>query len=173
MLLARSHGLYMVVSSLTSCLSLFQQPSHSDSVSKQIAFRKYRRYVSRSCIRRPHISHSAFGGGDTLGLRAFVLSDLHTDCSENMTWVKSKPTKQGRKDVLLVAGDVAETYGSFVLTMSLLKERFEHVLFVPGNHDLWCRRDKEEHLDSLEKLDKLLDACSRLGVVTSPILQWS
>ncbi|KAK4801205.1 hypothetical protein SAY86_021692 [Trapa natans] len=77
----------------------------------------------------------------TVGLQVFVVSDLHTDYSENMEWVNCLSPTKYKKDVLLVAGDVAETYKNFVLTMSLLKDRFEHVLYVPGNHDLWCRRD--------------------------------
>ncbi|RZB61984.1 hypothetical protein D0Y65_044322 [Glycine soja] len=56
----------------------------------------------------------------------------------------------------------------FVVTMSLLKERFEHVFYVPGNHDLWCRREGQNYVDSLEKLNKLLDACERIGVETNP-----
>ncbi|XP_059453472.1 uncharacterized protein LOC132184010 isoform X3 [Corylus avellana] len=86
-----------------------------------------------------------------------------------MKWVKSLSTVRHRKDVLLVAGDVAETYDNFVLTMSLLKDGFEHVFYVPGNHDLWCR-DGQDNDDSLEKLNKLLDACRGLGVETNPMV---
>ncbi|KAI9087875.1 hypothetical protein K1719_030205 [Acacia pycnantha] len=67
-------------------------------------------------------------------------------------------------------GDVAETYDKFVVTLSLLKERFQHVFFVPGNHDLWCRHEGENYVDSLEKLNKLLDACKSLGVETNPMV---
>ncbi|XP_019195770.1 PREDICTED: uncharacterized protein LOC109189612 [Ipomoea nil] len=103
------------------------------------------------------------------GLQVFVLSDLHTDYSENMTWVRGLSRTVGQnKDVLLVAGDVAETRNNFVLTMSLLKDRFAHVFFVPGNHDLWLRREKDNNVNSLEKLDELLDACQRIGVETNP-----
>ncbi|KAG8368682.1 hypothetical protein BUALT_Bualt15G0071100 [Buddleja alternifolia] len=100
--------------------------------------------------------------------RVFVVSDLHTDYSENMSWVKSLSSDTYSKDVLVVAGDVAETFATFVLTMSLLKNKFQHVFFVPGNHDLWLRREKSDYLDSLDKLDKLLEACQRLGVETKP-----
>ncbi|KAF6165644.1 hypothetical protein GIB67_010680 [Kingdonia uniflora] len=104
------------------------------------------------------------------GLRVFVLSDLHTDYSENMDWVKSLSTIRYRNDVLIVAGDVAETYNDFVFTMSLLKDRFEHVFYVPGNHDLWCRWEGDNYLDSIEKLNALLTACSGIGVKTSPAI---
>lgn len=86
---------------------------------------------------------------DTVGLEVFVVSDLHTEYEENMAWLKGLPKKGKKKEVLLVAGDVAETYEKFVLTMSLLKASFEHVFFVPGNHDLWLRREKENYVSSL------------------------
>lgn len=116
----------------------------------------------------PQIFPSA--NGEVLGLRVFVLSDLHTDYSENMTWVKGLSTVKHKKDVLLVAGDVAETYNNFVVTMSILKDRFEHVFYVPGNHDLWCRSEKDDYRDSLEKLNELLGACRRIGVETNPMV---
>ncbi|CAN1342407.1 Probable WRKY transcription factor 21 [Linum perenne] len=88
----------------------------------------------------------------------------------NMSWVECLSTNKHRNDVLIVAGDVAETYKNFYLTMALLKEKFEHVFFVPGNHDLWCRKEGEDYLDSLEKLNKLLGACRGLGVETQPLV---
>lgn len=42
------------------------------------------------------------------------------------------------------------------------------MFFVPGNHDLWCRREIQPSLGSLEKLEKLLNACQRLGIETKP-----
>ncbi|XP_057544421.1 uncharacterized protein LOC130823707 isoform X2 [Amaranthus tricolor] len=106
----------------------------------------------------------------TESVRVFVLSDLHTDYVENMTWVKRMSSSSYQDDILLVAGDVAETYDKFFLTMSLLKNKFKHVFFVPGNHDLWCRREGEEFLDSLDKLNALLHACDELGVESNPLI---
>ncbi|XP_031252600.1 uncharacterized protein LOC116110535 isoform X1 [Pistacia vera] len=130
---------------------------------KQVPARNFLRQ-----IKRPQILPSASGGA--FGLRVFVISDLHTDYSENMRWVKSLSSTRHKKDVLIVAGDVAETFNNFIFTMSLLKDRFQHVLFVPGNHDLWCRYEGVDYLDSLEKLNKLLDACRGLGVETNPVV---
>ncbi|KAG4172413.1 hypothetical protein ERO13_A12G272200v2 [Gossypium hirsutum] len=122
---------------MISCLSL-----SSYSFCEKIALKKYRRCVKTGCIKRPQVVSGAKKDG--FGLRVFVLSDLHTDYPENMAWVRSLSTKRHDKDVLLVAGDVAEMYDNFILTMSLLKERFEYVFFVPGNHDLWCRWETED-----------------------------
>lgn len=101
-----------------------------------------RGYVERAQI-------LSFPEDAAVGLRVFVVSDLHTDYSENMEWVKCLSTTKHKNDVLLVAGDVAETYKNFFLTMSLLKDRFEHVLYVPGNHDLWCRQESEHYVRDL------------------------
>ncbi|WOK98898.1 hypothetical protein Cni_G07610 [Canna indica] len=108
--------------------------------------------ASRRCARSTKICFGArqqmlpancsFGGPcDADDMRVFVVSDLHTDYKENMEWVRRLSTEWYKKDVLIVAGDVAETYGNFVLTMSELKQRFHSIFYVPGNHDLWCRRE--------------------------------
>ncbi|XP_065623646.1 uncharacterized protein LOC112019722 [Quercus suber] len=150
-----------------SCVS--QKPMNLNYLSKHIAaLSKYKTDIKRGFIERPQIL--ALTSRDAVGLRVFVLSDLHTDYAENMRWVKSISTVRHKKDVILIAGDVAEIYGNFVLTMSLLKDRFEHVFYVPGNHDLWCRREGEDYVSSLQKLNKLLDACRVLGVETNPMV---
>lgn len=120
------------------CLSLSQK-----SLPKQVQIGAQMKYTTR---RRPEILTSSAAASSTSasGLRVFVLSDLHTDYSENMTWVKCLSTTRHNKDVLLVAGDVAEKYDNFVLTMSILKDRFQRVLFVPGNHDIWCRGEEDQ-----------------------------
>ncbi|XP_015966114.1 uncharacterized protein LOC107489859 [Arachis duranensis] len=161
----------MVVRFNPSCLTLYQHPHHSVCFSKQVSVKSsYGRHMKRGGISRPQIEFpSPLGNGE--GLRVFVVSDLHTDYAENLNWVKClNNVKHNVNDVLLVAGDVAETYDLFVVTMSLLKERFEHVLYVPGNHDLWCRREGQKYVDSVEKLDKLLEACKALGVETQPMV---
>lgn len=103
-----------------------------------------RRIVRWKCTRRPEILPCV--SKERTGLRVFVLSDLHTDYAENMMWVNHISMVTHKKDILLVAGDVAETFKNFVQTMSLLKDRFEHVFYVPGNHDLWCRWEKEKYV---------------------------
>ncbi|KAK2989513.1 hypothetical protein RJ640_005405 [Escallonia rubra] len=159
----------MVVWLLPSSSSLPQQPLLSFCPSYKIALRKCNREIRQNCTKRPQVPPLA-NEEAVAGLRLFVLSDLHTDYSENMTWVKSLSTTRHKKDVLLVAGDVAETCTKFVQTMSILKDRFEHVFYVPGNHDLWCRWEKDDYPDSLEKLNKLLEACRRIGVETNPMV---
>ncbi|XP_042047385.1 acyl-carrier-protein phosphodiesterase PptH-like [Salvia splendens] len=117
-------------------------------------------------VTRPAVETAAINGNDCA--RVYVVSDLHTDYSENMSWLSSLPNHNDRQSVLLVAGDVAETHQNFVVSMSILRDKFDRVFFVPGNHDLWLRREKIDYLSSLDKLDKLLEACEKLGVETKP-----
>lgn len=169
----------MVMRSISSCLTLSQTPPPPPPpprprASNHLSTQKQCKRNSRNyCITRPQILPPPPLSRDALGFRVFVLSDLHTDYPENMNWVKSLSTKAYKNDLLLLAGDVAETYHNFYSTMSLLKDRFQHVFYVPGNHDLWCRSEPEGHpyyLDSLDKLNKLLDACRGLGVQTRPMV---
>lgn len=166
----------MVMRSISSCLTLSQTPPPRPRprASNHLSTQKQCKRNSRNyCITRPQILPPPPLSRDALGFRVFVLSDLHTDYPENMNWVKSLSTKAYKNDLLLLAGDVAETYHNFYSTMSLLKDRFQHVFYVPGNHDLWCRSEPEGHpyyLDSLDKLNKLLDACRGLGVQTRPMV---
>lgn len=156
----------MLLKGIPSCLSIYSGPVFSNYSPKQQSYNKNRRNIKQFRVTRSPIE--TFCNGETKGLRVFVLSDLHTDYSENMAWVSSLSKVRYKDDVLLLAGDVAEKYNNFVLTMSLLKDRFEHVFYVPGNHDLWCRFEEDRDLDSLSKMDKLFDTCKGLGVETNP-----
>ena len=49
-----------------------------------------------------------------------------------------RPASDG--DWLIVAGDVAERVDDVVGTLTLLRERFATVVWVPGNHELWTRQ---------------------------------
>jgi len=141
----------MVMRSISSCLTLSQTPPPPPPpprprASNHLSTQKQCKRNSRNyCITRPQILPPPPLSRDALGFRVFVLSDLHTDYPENMNWVKSLSTKAYKNDLLLLAGDVAETYHNFYSTMSLLKDRFQHVFYVPGNHDLWCRSEPEGH----------------------------
>jgi len=138
----------MVVRFSPFSVTLSQQPHNHQSscFSKQLTV-NCNYGMKRFHLGRQQILSSALG--DTDGLRVFVVSDLHTDYDENLKWVESLSSVDYKDDVLLVAGDVAETYNMFFVTMSLLRERFEHVFYVPGNHDLWCRREGQNYVRSL------------------------
>ncbi|KAL1498917.1 hypothetical protein AB1Y20_013439 [Prymnesium parvum] len=98
----------------------------------------------------------------------YAVSDLHTDYAENLAWVDRLCSRRHLRDVLLVAGDVSDTLPLFQQTMATLALKFGLVFFVPGNHDLWLRRDGSEGKDSLRKLWRIERACEAAGVKTTP-----
>ncbi|CAJ1358425.1 unnamed protein product [Effrenium voratum] len=100
---------------------------------------------------------------DSKQIRIWALSDIHTDKKENMEWVDKLP--EFRDDVLILAGDVANTMEVLQQTLLLLKKRFARVFFCPGNHDLWTQGWRG---DSMEKLRAILDFCGSAGIETRP-----
>ena len=98
-------------------------------------------------------------------MRIFAISDLHTDIRENRDALRRAPMGGHRDDVLIVAGDVADSETVLRETLELLAERFREVFFVPGNHELWVRGEER---DSLEKFRAVLRVCDQAGVRTAP-----
>jgi len=101
-------------------------------------------------------------------IRVFAISDLHVDYEQNMKWVCGLSNSDYKKDTLIVAGDISDNVLKFAEALDCLGQKFKHVSFVPGNHDLWVR--KNEAKDSLEKFYLLVNICSSLGIKTSPFL---
>lgn len=133
-----------VVSSLPCLSGVMRQTNCSADGFDRLASTRCCRSTKIACGERQQKlpANRLFRGPcDSGDVRVFVLSDLHTDYKENMEWMRRLSTVWYKKDVLIVAGDVAETYKNFVFTMAELKQRFDSVFYVPGNHDLWCRRE--------------------------------
>lgn len=99
-------------------------------------------------------------------MRILALSDIHVDQAENLAWLMQLSRDDYREDVLLLAGDVSHDATRFADALSMLRQRFAQVFFVPGNHDLWLMR--QEAGDSLAKFHYLLALCQKLGVRTQP-----
>lgn len=100
--------------------------------------------------------------------RVFCVSDVHTDHPENMRWVQGLSKEDYRNDTLLLGGDISDSRDVLEKTLAAFRARFKHVFFVPGNHDLWLRRDAPSTTDSYDKLHELFDLCESLGVQTRP-----
>jgi predicted phosphodiesterase len=99
-------------------------------------------------------------------MRVFATSDLHTDYKENFLWLTQISGTAYRDDALIVAGDVSDRLEIIRETLLLLKARFRHVLFTPGNHELWVRNTK---INSIDKLQQVLQLCEEINVVTKPV----
>ena len=90
-------------------------------------------------------------------MRVFATSDLHTDYKENFNWLAQLSDTAYRDDALIVAGDISDR-------LEIIRETF--LLFTPGNHELWVRNTD---LNSINKLDQILQLCDDLRVFTKPV----
>jgi predicted phosphodiesterase len=99
-------------------------------------------------------------------MRLFATSDLHTDYKENFRWLQKISDSDYRDDALIVAGDISDRPEIIRDTFQLLRSKFRHLLFTPGNHELWVRGVE---YNSIEKLERVLQLCAELKVTTSPM----
>jgi predicted phosphodiesterase len=101
-------------------------------------------------------------------MRVFAISDIHIDHVANRQWVENLPIGEYGDDVLILAGDVSDAPRSLEWCFTYLARRFRHVLYVPGNHELWVIRDPPR-LDSLEKFQQVCALARRCGISTGPV----
>ena len=99
-------------------------------------------------------------------MRVFATSDLHTDYKENFLWLRQLSDTAYRDDALIVAGDISDRLDVIRETLLLLRSKFRHILFTPGNHELWVRGG---NADSIAKFQLILQLCSELRVSTTPV----
>lgn len=92
-------------------------------------------------------------------------SDLHVSHRDNRGVLDDiRPRADG--DWLIVAGDVAETTERIGWALRTLRDRFERVIWVPGNHELWTTADDQVRLRGADRYDHLVGMCRELGVTT-------
>ena len=97
--------------------------------------------------------------------RLLALSDLHVGYPENRAVVADlRPGSAG--DWLIVAGDVGELLADVEWALGLLSERFATVIWVPGNHELWTHARDTVAWRGVDRYQRLVEMCRRLGVVT-------
>jgi 3',5'-cyclic AMP phosphodiesterase CpdA len=94
-----------------------------------------------------------------------AVSDLHVTYKENREVVEQLRAETPQ-DWLLVAGDVGERLTDVGWALSRLKERFEQVVWAPGNHELWTMPDDPVTLRGVERYEALVELCRRLDVLT-------
>ena len=97
-------------------------------------------------------------------MRVYSISDLHVDYDQNMRWVLNLPDNKFSEDILIVAGDISDDEEKFKKALAAVQSKFREVFFVPGNHDLWVRKDNR--MDSLEKFYRLINICAALDIRT-------
>ncbi|WP_329321935.1 metallophosphoesterase family protein [Streptomyces sp. NBC_01262] len=102
------------------------------------------------------------------------ISDLHVAYPENRRIVEElRPDSPA--DWLIVAGDVGELLADVEWALDLLSRRYAHVVWVPGNHDLWTPRGDPVQLRGEARYHRLVELCRSLGVHTpeDPYPVWS
>jgi Icc-related predicted phosphoesterase len=98
-------------------------------------------------------------------MRIFAVSDLHTDFAENRYRLQQVSSAPYLRDVLIVAGDIADDLRVIDWTLRKLRSQFDKVFYVPGNHELWVRNGE---CDSVEKFWQVLCLCDEIGIYTRP-----
>lgn len=99
-------------------------------------------------------------------MRIFAISDLHLDYAINRDWLAQLSLHDHQEDVLILAGDISDKLPLLMDSFDALTCRFAVVLYVPGNHDLWVRR--EDQRDSLQKFQVVRDTAIQHGVRVTP-----
>jgi len=113
-------------------------------------------------------------------MRVFAISDVHVDYPENLNWLLQLSDEAYKSDILILAGDVSASLELLATVLESLTAKFNKVLFVPGNHDLW---DVNDEFDcALTKLSAIESLCNGLDVSTTvyrinnisfvPLLAW-
>lgn len=99
-------------------------------------------------------------------MRIFAISDVHADYPQNMALIQGFSAGDYQRDTLVLAGDVTDDLARLARVLRGFRDRFRHVFFVPGNHELWLRRGEQG--DSVAKFGKVVRLCADLDVATSP-----
>lgn len=99
--------------------------------------------------------------------KVWVTSDIHIDYQGNFDQLLAFADPGHQHDALIIAGDATDRLDRLQALFQALVPKFDSVLFVPGNHELWVRRS--DHEDSLQKLNAILSLCVATGVKTTPL----
>src|SRR5947209_4475858 len=94
-----------------------------------------------------------------------AISDLHVEAAENRDFVERLQPAHGG-DWLIVCGDVGEIMSDIEWALTTLAERFEKVVWVPGNHELWTVPDDTVQLRGDARYRHLVRFCRDLGIAT-------
>ncbi len=70
------------------------------------------------------------------------------------------------EDWIIIAGDISNKIEHIHFAFEQFTGKFEKVIWVPGNHDLWIKSGDEEMPSSEEKYDLLIKICREYNVVS-------
>lgn len=99
-------------------------------------------------------------------MRVYCLSDIHIDYPENAEWISALSSFDYQDDILILAGDLADTLELLEQCLRQLADRFRKVLFVPGNHDLWVGRCQQK--TSFDQFELICNLANNIGIAMEP-----
>ena len=100
-------------------------------------------------------------------MRLFAWSDLHVDYQQNFAHLVQVSASDHQNDTLLLAGDLTDKLALLEKSLGLLNDKFQNVVFVPGNHELWI--SNQACANSLQKLAQVLQLCIELEIHITPL----
>lgn len=99
--------------------------------------------------------------------RLLAISDLHVTHRRNRASLAELP--HYGPDWLIAAGDIGDSLADLAQAWDVLVPRFARVIWVPGNHELWCREtlaQAEGGARGVARYEQLVELCRAHGVTT-------
>jgi 3',5'-cyclic AMP phosphodiesterase CpdA len=105
-------------------------------------------------------------------VKLYAISDLHVGFEVNRQALQALPAHPD--DWLILGGDLGESVEHLEFVLQCLLPRFARLLWVPGNHELWCLPDDPLGLRGEARYQALVKVCQRHGVLTpeDPFVEW-
>jgi 3',5'-cyclic AMP phosphodiesterase CpdA len=100
-------------------------------------------------------------------MRLAITSDLHVDHHAEVAALLAAAITRLEADVLVVAGDLTADGALLERTLATLRPCAREAVFVPGNHDLWCKR---EGPDSRERYERIVPTHARNAGFHAPFV---
>jgi 3',5'-cyclic AMP phosphodiesterase CpdA len=101
-----------------------------------------------------------------------AISDLHIGHRVNREALATIGTYPD--DWLIVAGDAGESAEHLRVALAQLVPKFARVIWVPGNHELWCPAGEPARTRGQARYEELVAICREAGVVSpdDPYMPW-
>ena len=103
--------------------------------------------------------------GEGATRKLVAVSDIHVGHRGNRP-VTEDIYPDSPNDWLIVAGDVSEKTDDIRWALSLLRSRFEKVIWVPGNHELWTTAKDPVQIHGAARYEYLVHMCREIDVIT-------
>jgi len=101
--------------------------------------------------------------------KVYAISEMHYDHIGHEEWVNSIHATKFLDDVLIIAGNVADSFRALERALIAVRAKFRRVFYVPGNHEMWITRNEDKRFpDSFCKLWAIVELCDALDIDIFP-----